>query len=311
MRVSIELFLLDNFMMNYLTLRLAAVLFGGKARTWLLLLAAGFGALYALLSMAKAAFLLLPLPKLLLTGTMALVLADPLRSYGKALLCTVLSAFLMGGAMLGLTTLLGGGFENGVYFCTVPVRAALVSALLCALLPRLLLTMLHAVRTRPMRVRVRLVFADRAMELNALVDSGNLLTEPLSGLPVIVLRPGLLPEGRGRPVPYRTVDGEGMLTAIRPVKTLLLQGGVWRPVDAYAASAATALSSADAIVGSVLLTDERWCQYEPNTEPDGNADSPDKRPVPAGDTLYSLRGDAAAAVPAGAGTGVDQTTHAG
>jgi len=91
---------------------------------------------------------------------------------------------------------------------------------------------------------------DSCVELDAIIDTGNLLSEPFSGLPVIVaeydaLLP-VLPDGfeqypdggeacsRLRVIPYSGVGGGGMMLAFRPERlTATLPGGRAQTADAY------------------------------------------------------------------------------
>ena len=310
MQLSIELFLLDNLMMNYLMLRLGCVFYGGGVRQWRITLAAALGAVYALLSLTKLPVLRAVLPKLLLCLAMALPLTERARTYPKAFLCLLLSACLMGGVMFSLLQLFGGEFYHGAYVCTVSVRMALLAACVCACLPRLVVSVLHAVRQRRSSVRVCIRFADRTIELVALIDSGNLLTEPLSGLPVVVVRPGLLPETQhARPVAFRTVNGAGILYAIRPAAFFVYQG-YWRRVDAMVAESAYALKCADAILPTALLTEEGRCMHA-KVEPDDEETIP-ATAAQAGENapVYPLGGDASGAVSPCGGAGMDRQAHA-
>ena len=142
MKISVELFLLDNMLMNWLVLRLAAVLVGKRLRYFVSLPAAAAGALYALLSMTAAPFLLTVLPKLLFGALLACVLTVNRRGYWKCLLALYLSAFLLGGTMFGLAMLLGGEISGGALIGTVPLRVLLVTAALCFGLPRAALSMI-------------------------------------------------------------------------------------------------------------------------------------------------------------------------
>lgn len=310
MQVSIELFLLDNLMMNYLTLRLASAFYGCGARQWRLAAGAAFGAVYALISMAWLPILRAFVPKLLLGLAMALPLMERLRTYPKAFLCLLLSACLMGGVMFSILLLFGGEFYNGAYVSTVPARIALLSICVCACLPRVIVGVLYAVRQRKLTIRMRIRFADRTIDLLALIDSGNLLTEPLSGLPVIVLRPGLLPPMRhARPVAYRTVNGTGLLYAARP-PALFVYHGYWRRIDAMVAESTTALRSADAILPSVLLTEEGRYTHAQTESDDGAAVSKAAAAAGEGDPVHSFGGDASGAVCGPGGAGMDRPAHA-
>lgn len=251
MRVSVELFLLDNLLMDYLILRLAAVFACVRLKTLPALGTAAAGALYALLATACAPLLNTLVPKLALGCVMALPLGRGWRAYGRGLACLYLSAFLTGGLAFALTMLFGGESSGGVLYGTVRLRTVLLAAAGAASLPRIVRTLLTLYQSRTRYVTLRIVCEDREMELTALVDSGNLLTEPISGLPVVVVRPGLLPEGK-RPVPYRTIAGDGMLYAMRPKRIAVWTGGAWTELDAMIASAPAPIAGADAVLDGAL-----------------------------------------------------------
>ena len=104
-------------------------------------------------------------------------------------------------------------------------------------------------RKRAMRTcALRMTFDGNEHEWVALVDSGNLLEEPVSGTPVIFLKGNAarsLPAyllyamksgaaalssenvGKLRVIPSRTVTGNGILLAAVPERLSLLTGGVW------------------------------------------------------------------------------------
>lgn len=306
MKISAEWFLLDNLMMNFLVLRLCGAVRGVRTALWRLLAASLFGAGYAMLAVSKAPVLNALLPKLGLSLLMAAAVTEAPRAFGKALLCLLLSACLMGGVMLALTLLFGGAFRNGAYICTVPVRVLLVAGALGACLPRCLTALTAALRTRAGRVRIRLTLDDRVLLLHALVDTGNLLTDPLTGLPVIVVQAGLLPAGEGRPLPYRCVGGGGVLTAVRPKRVELYLDG-WRRADAVAAASPTRIDAADAIVGATLIAREgRWADADAETV--AHESVPVDMPKDGqADPVHAYGGDAAGAVFTGGGTDVDRT----
>ena len=179
-----------------------------------------------------------------------------------------------------------------------------------ALVPAQPRALVAVVFTRKKRVRMLISLPDRTLELLALLDSGNLLTEPLSGLPVVVVKPGLLPLG-GRPVPYRTMDSTGFLYAIRPISLQVDYGG-WLEVDAFLAESPMPLDGADAIIDSALLTQGGICtDAEPSDEQTSGAVPAASCQTGKTDLVHPFRRDAAATVPGGGGAGVDQSIDAG
>ncbi len=301
--------MIDNMLMNILVLRLAYVLTCMKPR-WLPTVGMSlFGAVYALLSMARLPVLSAVVPKLLLGAAMAWPLAESLRDYPRAVVRLYISAFLMGGWMYALSTLLGGGMYGGVLVTTTPIRVFLLAACGCAMLPRIVLTMLHALRKRAGFVRIRIRLEDRILELTALVDTGNLLSEPLSGKPVVVVQPGLLPDIGNRPVPYRTVGGGGVMMAFAP-KAMYVKQRNWRAVDGMVAASENPIAAADAIIGSALLTEEG--RHVVGTDANETSalvyrfdQSGSGRAL-----LHSFRRDAACAVPGARGADVDRAPNA-
>ena len=312
MKVSVELFLLDNMLMNWLVLRLGAVLVGKRLRYYVSLPAAAIGALYALLSMTAAPFLLSVWAKLLFGALLACVLMVNRRGYMKCLLALYLSAFLLGGTMFGLAMLFGGEVSGGALIGTVPLRVLLITAVLCFGLPRAALSLLAAYRSRMRHVRVRVDLADRSFIVWALIDSGNLLTEPVSGLPVIILKAGLLPGEPGRPVPYAAMGADGWLNAIRPARVSVYTGS-WYEINAYVAEAPGSLGAEEAIIGADLLrAEERRSLHDSETQDAlWEAVSADTQPRPQADPVSSYGGDPAHAVSGGGGDDVDRQAHAG
>ncbi len=302
---------MDNMLMNLLTLRLAAAIVGKRLRSYVALPVAAAGAGYALLSLTVAPILYAAPAKLMFGAAMAAVLICGRRSYWKCLLALYLSAFLMGGLMLSLTLLLGCQISGGALMGTVPLRVMLLAAALCAALPRLVRTLIGAYRHRVRHVRLRVELSDRMLCVWALVDSGNLLTEPVSGLPVVVFRPGLLPRPiGGRPVPYAAMGKDGWLNAFRP-RRICVKLNEWTEIDAYIAESEGALGAEEAVIGANIWQSERRMLIDNETQdaaweavaetaPDGQEGAP----------VYSFGGDSADAVLRGGGGALDRKTDA-
>lgn len=312
MELSIELFLLDNTLMNLLMLRLASAISGLKLRSLSGIAAALFGAVYALLSLSSLPVLRHWACKALLCIAAAIPLIHGKRDILRALLALLASACLTGGMMLGLCLMLGGVLSNGGLIGTVPVRIALMGISAGCLLPRMVRAALSAYRSRNRRIAMRIMLADRTLALTALADSGNLLTEPLSGRPVVVVDRRLMPQYTGgRPVPYATVNGDGMLYAIEPKSIRVFQDG-WHSIDAMIAASVVPIDGVQAIIDSALLPKERGKTHDKPASilVETTVPSPIDSDEKAG-ALHSLRRDAPGAVSSGGGTAVDPSIEGG
>ena len=202
----IELFLLDNALMDLLILRLAAAMRGTRLYKGRAALGCFTGALYALWAAcwppagclaAKVAFGLLLAMALSPRGW---------RDYGLGVLCLFTAAFLVGGLAFALAMATGGRIENGAVWGGIPLRTALVTALAASFLPRAIRRILR--RKKLGMVTLTMLQDGKRRILAGMVDSGNGLYEPCTGLPVIV---AYLPDLAGQaqvPIPVATVHGE-------------------------------------------------------------------------------------------------------
>ncbi len=236
MRFNGELFFLMNGWMNFwalfLTARLALIRFRpGRAAG-----AALIGAGYALL-----AFGLLPaLRRVPLLAAAALLLACAAYRVRPAALCPMLLA--CGLFLAGLCNFL---LARGVPFWWAMALSGAAAGILGRAPGRL----------RPAaneKTRLRIVWRGRAALLPAIRDSGNLLTDPVTGLPVIVIPTDRLraafPEigeisidGAGLPVGFRllrvgTAAGSRLLPCFHPdAVELRAEGRAALPADAVVA----------------------------------------------------------------------------
>ena len=262
MKIAIEPFLLDNALMNYCVFALAAVLLGVRVRILRTVLASLIGAVYALVSLFVCPILREPYLKL----PCFLLFALPLyRKAGRRILIVpyiLLSAVTVGGAALLLTLLLGGRLSaDGTLIGTVPIRAGLASAVTASVLPRAVRTLLLSRRKRALTTVIRVRLQTHTYRLNALIDSGNLLTEPLSGLPVLLIDRAV--DAPRLPIPYAKMSGEGVLYGERAKDVELpAYGGL--SVDCVCACAPSPIAGAQAILPErVLPHDWRRTHAEP------------------------------------------------
>jgi len=243
-----SLFLL-NFVVDYLLLLCAGRLAGEVLHRGRLALGAALGAAYAAaVFFPGMGFLLHPLCKL---GAAILAL---LIGYGgsRRLLRVSLTFFAVsaafGGGIFALELLGGRGLtlKNGIFYSAMDLRLILLSAAGCYVLISLIFqrSARHSALNREL-VPALLTLNGRRVALTALVDTGNTLTDPATGRPVMVAEgeklsglfpPGQAPDagelrdpvgtlerlsrqgwrGRCRLLPYQAVGVEcGMLLSLR------------------------------------------------------------------------------------------------
>jgi len=246
MRVSLEWFLLDNMGVNFLLLKLAGALGGVAIRPRRAALLSLLGAVWDALALGRC-------PRLLsLPGRAACLLVTALfvsrREYLRALLSLAAASLLLGGGMVLLTWGRAGPVQ-GVYLGTVPLRAAVYGLCLLPLLVRGVRYLVHRGFEGSCLKRIALTVGGKTVELVAFVDSGNLLTEPLSGLPVVLAEGLNLPPGR--PL---ALEGQGV---IEVVPGAVQTGPDRERVPVFVGASPLKLGSFDALLPAAALHEGR------------------------------------------------------
>jgi len=184
-----------NFVMDLLILWVAGKLAGRRAKLWRLAL----GALIMALAYCAVTFVGNLPPFFHLISTVIMLIAGLWAAFApmnfvvlsKLVLFSYLTAFLIGGIGMGLfytarfSDIISNITSVSVSDFKLPILAGAVAAfyVLFRFGSKWLET--RAIK-RQICMAVRIFFGDRDLELNALVDTGNSLRDPLSHAPVIV-----------------------------------------------------------------------------------------------------------------------------
>ena len=250
MKVAIEPFLLDNTLMNCCVYLLTAAWMGVRIRMLPTVGVSLVGAFYALIALFFVPLMRAPFIKIPCFLTLSLLLFRRAGAW-KTIPFLLLAAALTGGTAMLLTVQFGGTvYADGTMIGTVPLRTALLIAVAALCLPRLLRMLLSVSKRRALHTDIVVQLAAHTYRLNALIDSGNLLKEPLSGLPVVLIAREV--DRPLRPVPFEKLSKNGVLYGEHPVSVLLPEYG-YTPVDCICAQAPERIGTAQAILPESLL----------------------------------------------------------
>lgn len=251
MAVSIERFLLTNFAANLMLLAVSTRAVG-RVLPGRVLGAALLGTLYALFAYAsKKAWPRSPACALGCLIAMCLVACPPGSLRKRARLC----------ASLAVCSGLAGGIQ-------LALRRSSPALFLAAMLLYALFTGCRRSAREVREVRLRLDFSGGQVEVCALVDSGNRLHEPLSGLPVLLVERECLEralgrrtldrlEGQGRPVRFRSLGSSGELICLPARRLQIVRRGRLFPAgDVFVAPCEHTLSGEHQAIAPVGIFDE-------------------------------------------------------
>lgn len=187
--VYIDSLFLLNLIVDYLLLLGAARLSGAALRRPRLALGAVLGAAYACaVFLPGLGFLEHPAVALSVAGAMALVAFGGSRRLLRGFLSFLALSFALGGGVLALSLLgaRGVGLERGVLSPHVDLGVLLLSAAGCYAAASLVFRRSAAHGTREL-VEAVLTLEGRQVTLTALLDTGNTLTDPVTGRGVLVV----------------------------------------------------------------------------------------------------------------------------
>ena len=290
--VYIDSVFLLNTLINYLLLLAAARVAGEVFRRGRYALAAAAGGLYACgVFLPGMGFLLHPACKVGFAVFMALIAyGNARRLFRLLLLFLALSCALGGGVVaLGMLGSRAVGFRGGILFPYIDLKVVLLSAAACYVVFGFVFRRWQAARGGMGGiVPVTVSLFGRRLSFQALVDTGNALTDPVTGKPVLVAegarmaplfpREAILKEedfrdpasaltrwsrgplrGRLRLLPYRAVGVEQGLLLCLKADSVTVSGRALGPLlVALSPGPVTAGGSHCALIGAFEGGDEIW-----------------------------------------------------
>ncbi len=111
------------------------------------------------------------------------------RTFFKTVFVFYITSFIFGGISFGVFYFTGAGvgtvISNGIFYYNLPLRLLLISSAIAYGTIRIIWRVYKSDRMRDYR-RVDIYLHGKNVSLNALVDTGNMLNDPLTHTPVVV-----------------------------------------------------------------------------------------------------------------------------
>ncbi len=243
--VYVDVLLAINFFINYFIMLSTAKILRSKISRTRICLSAIFGAFSALSIFLPASGALLScLLKFAISAVMVLIAFkwSCAKVFVRHLAVACLVTFGFGGVMLALwVTVAPNGmyYRNGVTYFNVSPMFIIITTLICYTFITAASKICVSRERRAARYNVTVCNNGRAAALTIIGDTGNMLSEPFSGYPVMIVKRSsikkVLPEDFDRCaegkcsdcsagfriIPYSSVGGTGLLSAFMPQKMRL------------------------------------------------------------------------------------------
>lgn len=194
MKIYLDIVLLENFIMNYIILFSTAMISKSKINYLKIGIASFVAGLYSILNYIwKLGDLENLLIKFLISILIVLIGFDSLKLkiIIKQLILFYLVSFTFGGISFMLLFLINPSnivFENGLLVGTYPVKVTIIGGILGFMIIAVVSYIIRdRLRTKSMLCDLEIFYKGKNQKLKTMIDTGNLLKEPISQTDVIIV----------------------------------------------------------------------------------------------------------------------------
>lgn len=194
MTVYLDVVLLENLCMNYIILFATGYIMKIKMKQLRLVASSLLGGIYAVIAYLEILPIYSNLGMKIILSILMVYLAfnsKSIKNLSKQLVIFYLTSFAFGGCAFALLYFIKPQnilMRNGVYVGTYPIKIALLGGIIGFIVTyigfRVVKTKLHK---KDMIYEIEIRIEEKTLNLKAMLDTGNLLKDPISGMPVVVV----------------------------------------------------------------------------------------------------------------------------
>lgn len=201
MTIYIDMVLIENLIMNYIILFTTGLILKLKIQSIRILIASLLGAIYSIIAYTGvlkiySSFLL----KIVLSVLIVYIAFNPqnVRKMWKDLLIFYLTSFVFGGAAFALIYIVKPQdiiMKNGLFLGTYPLKTVMLGAIIAfAVIIAAFSIVKSRISKKDMFCEIETKINNKIVRTRAIIDTGNMLKEPITNTPVVVVEHTLLYE---------------------------------------------------------------------------------------------------------------------
>lgn len=194
MTVYVDVVFMENLFMNYIILFATAVINKVEIKLIRILLSSILGSIYAVVAytniLSNSTGVII---KILLSVAMIYIAFKPegFKRFIKQLLIFYLATFTFGGVAFALLYFVKPGellIENGIYIGTYPIKIALLGGIVGFVIITIAFNLIKGKLSKnDMFCNISIYIDSKRKDMISMIDTGNLLKEPITGMPVIIV----------------------------------------------------------------------------------------------------------------------------
>lgn len=194
MTIYLDVVIIENLIMNSIIIYATAIITKSKIKHIRILISSLIGAIYSVLSyISNLAIFSNLFTKILLSIIMVYIAFNPkdIKTLGKITLLFYLTSFVFGGVAFALIYIIKPQnilMKDGLFLGTYPLKTIFLGAIVASII---LITGFKVVKSKfskkDMFCNINIKIQGKEKNIKVMVDTGNLLKDPISGMPVIVI----------------------------------------------------------------------------------------------------------------------------
>ena len=199
MTIYIDIVFFENLIMNTIILIATGIILKQKMKWLRILLAGTLGAIYSIMTyISELQIYSNIILKIILSIIITYIAYNPqtVKQLWKTILIFYLTSFVFGGAAFSLIYIVKPQeilMKNGLFLGTYPLKTVILAAIIAFII---LITAFTIVKSKfnkkDMFCEIEVELNNKLIETKAMIDTGNLLKEPITNTPVIILEHTLL-----------------------------------------------------------------------------------------------------------------------
>lgn len=194
MTVYLDIVFFENIIMNYIIIYATAVVIKINIKQFRIILSSIMGAIYTIVMYLN----IIPiysnfLMKFILSLVMCYIAFYPqnFKKLCKDLIIFYLTSFVFGGCVFALMYFLKPqlvSIKNGVFVGAYPIKVALIGSVISFILIQISFKIVKTkLSKKDILYEIEIIINNKFTKLKGLLDTGNLLKDPITGNPVIVV----------------------------------------------------------------------------------------------------------------------------
>ncbi len=196
MTIYIDIILLENLVLNYIILIATAIVLKLKLKQYRIFVASLIGAIYVVIYyVINLRWFVFASMKIVLSVVIIYIAfnANNFKNLAKQIIIFYLISFVFAGASLAVIYMVNThnvSIQNGTIIGTYTLRTVLIGIILSFVI--IVISLKFLKRKRSIFCKIKIFLNGKEIDTTAMIDTGNLLKEPITNIPVVVVESTLL-----------------------------------------------------------------------------------------------------------------------